>query len=40
MKGFKAKLKDFTALLRDTQKKMTEEELIKSIVFKEDEKSN
>ena len=38
MKGFKAKLKDFTALLRDTQKKMVEEELIKSIVFKEDEK--
>lgn len=40
MKGFKAKLKDFTALLRDTQKKMTEEELIKKMVFEEDEKSN
>ena len=40
MKGFKAKLKDFTALLRDTQKKMTEEELIKKMVLDEDEKSN
>lgn len=40
MKGFKAKLKDFIALLRDTQKKMTEEELIKKMVFEEDEKSN
>lgn len=40
MKGFKAKLKDFTALLRETQKKMTEEELIKKMVFEEDEKSN
>ena len=33
MKGFKAKLKDFTALLRDTQKKMIEEELIKKMVL-------
>ena len=40
MKGFKAKLKDFTALLRETQKKMTEEELIKKMVLEEDEKSN
>lgn len=40
MKGFKAKLKDFIALLRDTQKKMTEEELIKKMVLEEDEKSN
>lgn len=40
MKGFKAKLKDFIALLRDTQKKMVEEELIKKMVFEEDEKSN
>lgn len=39
MKGFKAKLKDFVALLRDTQKKMVEEELIKKTV-EEDEKSN
>lgn len=40
LKGFKAKLKDFTALLRETQKKMTEEELIKKMVLEEDEKSN
>ena len=40
MKGFKAKLQDFIALLRDTQKKMTEEELIKKMVLDEDEKSN
>ena len=40
LKGFKTKLKDFTALLRDTQKKMAEEELIKKMVFEEDEKSN
>ena len=33
MKGFKAKLKDFIALLRETQKKMTEEELIKKMVL-------
>ena len=33
LKGFKAKLKDFTALLRETQKKMTEEELIKKMVL-------
>lgn len=39
MKGFKAKLKDFVALLRDTQKKMTEEELIKKMVL-DNEKSN
>ena len=39
MKGFKAKLKDFTALLRETQKKMVEEELIKKMVF-DNEKSN
>ena len=37
MKGFKAKLKDFTALLREAQKKMVEEELIKKMVFEEDE---
>jgi hypothetical protein len=40
MKGFKAKLKDFTALLKEAQKKMAEEELIKKMVFEEDEKSN
>lgn len=40
LKGFKTKLKDFTALLRETQKKMVEEELIKKMVFEEDEKSN
>ena len=40
MKGFKAKLKDFTALLKETQKKMVEEELIKKMVLNEDEKSN
>ena len=40
MKSFKAKLKDFIALLRDTQKKMVEEELIKKMVLDEDEKSN
>ena len=39
MKCFKAKLKDFVALLRDTQKKMTEEELIKKMVL-DNEKSN
>ena len=39
MKGFKAKLKDFTALLRDTQKKMTEEELVKKMVL-DNEKTN
>lgn len=33
LKGFKTKLKDFTALLRETQKKMTEEELIKRMVL-------
>ena len=38
MKGFKAKLKDFIALLRETQNKMAEEELIKKIIFEEDEK--
>lgn len=40
MKGFKAKLKDFVTLLRETQKKMVEEELIKKMVLEEDEKSN
>ena len=40
MKGFKAKLKIFVTLLRETQKKMTEEELVKKMVFEEDEKSN
>ena len=40
MKGFKAKLKDFVTLLRETQKKMIEEELIKKMVLEEDEKSN
>ena len=40
LKGFKTKLKDFTALLRETHKKMTEDELIKKMVFEEDEKSN
>ena len=39
LKGFKAKLKDFTALLRETQKKMVEEELIKKMVL-DDGKSN
>lgn len=39
MKGFKTKLKDFTALLRETQKKMIEEELIKKMVL-DNEKSN
>ena len=39
MKGFKAKLKDFVALLRETQKKMVEEELIKKVIF-EDEKDD
>ena len=36
----KAKLKIFVTLLRETQKKMTEEELVKKMVFEEDEKSN
>ena len=40
LKGFKVKLKDFIALLRDTQKRMAEEELIKKMVLDEDEKSN
>lgn len=40
LRGFKAKLKDFTALLKETQKKMVEEELIKKMVLDEDEKSN
>lgn len=40
MKGFKAKLKDFIALLRETQKNMAEEEFIKKMVLEEDEKSN
>lgn len=40
LKGFKAKLKDFVTLLRDTQKKMVEEELIKKMVFDDNEKSN
>lgn len=40
LKGFKVKLKDFVALLRETQKKMVEEELIKKMVLEEDEKSN
>lgn len=39
LKGFKTKLKDFTALLRETQKKMIEEELIKKMVL-DNEKSN
>ena len=39
LKGFKAKLKDFVALLRETQKKMVEEELIKKMVL-DNEKSN
>ena len=33
LRGFKAKLKDFVALLRETQKKMVEEELIKRMVL-------
>lgn len=37
MKGFKAKLKDFVTLLREAQKKMIEEELIKKMVLEEDE---
>jgi len=36
MKGFKANLQQFIALLRETQKKMAEEELIKKIIFEED----
>lgn len=38
LKGFKANLQQFIALLRETQKKMAEEELIKKIIFEEDEK--
>lgn len=38
MKGFKANLQQFIALLRETQKKMAEEELIKKIILEEDEK--
>lgn len=40
MKGFKTNLQQFIILLRETQKKMAEEELIKSIVLDQDEKSN
>lgn len=37
LKGFKANLQQFITLLRETQKKMVEEELIKKMVLKEDE---
>ena len=37
MKGFKANLQQFISLLRETQKKMAEEELVKKVIF-EDEK--
>ena len=40
MKDFKANLQQFITLLRETQKKMAEEELIKKMVLDEDEKSN
>ena len=40
MKGFKTNLQQFITLLRETQKKMTEEEFIKKMVLDEDEKSN
>lgn len=40
LKGFKANLQQFITLLRETQKKMAEEELIKKMVFEQDEKSN
>ena len=40
MKGLKANLQQFITLLRETQKKMAEEELIKKMVLDEDEKSN
>jgi hypothetical protein len=40
MKGFKANLQQFITLLRETQKKMIEEELIKKMVLDDNKKSN
>lgn len=40
MKGFKTNLQQFIALLREAQKKMAEEELIKRMVLDDNEKSN
>lgn len=38
LKGFKANLQQFITLLRETQKKMAKEELIKKIILEDDEK--